>query len=52
VHALRFYQRAGFQLAAIRTGAVAEAGKIKPSIPQIGHEEIPIRDEIDLIRQL
>jgi ribosomal protein S18 acetylase RimI-like enzyme len=52
VHALRFYQRAGFQLAAVRTGAVAEARRIKPSIPQIGHEEIPIRDEIDLIRQL
>ena len=47
--ALRFYQRRGFRLAAIRPGAVDAARKLKPSIPPLGDYGIPIRDEIDLV---
>lgn len=46
--ALRFYQRSGFHLTALRPGAVAEARRHKPQIPELGHDGIPIRDEIDL----
>lgn len=46
--ALRFYQRAGFRLTALRPGAVDEARKVKPRIPEIGEDGIPIRDELEL----
>lgn len=48
VAALRFYQRRGFVLAALRPGAVVESRKIKPEIPLVGNDGIPIRDEIEL----
>lgn len=48
LHALRFYQKRGFVLAALHRGAVNEARKIKPEIPLIGLDGIPIRDEIEL----
>ena len=46
--ALRFYQRRGFRIVAVRPGAVDQARKIKPTIPAVGEYGIPIRDEIDL----
>jgi ribosomal protein S18 acetylase RimI-like enzyme len=50
--ALRFYQRAGFRLTALRPGAVEESRKIKPQIPELGHDDIPIRDELELEMEL
>lgn len=50
--ALRFYQRRGFRLAAIRPGAVDAVRRLKPSIPPLGDYGIPIRDEIDLVLRL
>jgi ribosomal protein S18 acetylase RimI-like enzyme len=50
VDALRFYQRRGFRLAALRPGAVDEARRIKPEIPQVGEHGIPLHDELDLVR--
>ena len=47
--ALRFYQRRGFVLAALRPGAVDDARRtIKPEIALTGLDDIPIRDEIEL----
>jgi GNAT superfamily N-acetyltransferase len=46
--ALRFYERRGFALVAVRRDAVAEARKLKPEIPLVGHLGIPIRDELEL----
>ncbi|HSO12280.1 MAG TPA: GNAT family N-acetyltransferase [Anaerolineales bacterium] len=48
LHALRFYQKRGFELVAVHRGAVNESRKIKPSIPLTGYDGIPIRDEIEL----
>jgi ribosomal protein S18 acetylase RimI-like enzyme len=48
VAALRFYQRRGFQLAALRPGAVDRTRQLKPEIPRTGDFGIPLRDEIDL----
>jgi ribosomal protein S18 acetylase RimI-like enzyme len=52
LRALRLYQRAGFRLHELRPGAVEQARRLKPSIPALGHDGIPLRDEIDLIRAL
>ena len=53
LQALRFYQRRGFRLVEVRAGAVDRSrATIKPSIPQIGEHDIPIRDEIVLERSI
>jgi ribosomal protein S18 acetylase RimI-like enzyme len=46
--ALRFYQKLGFRLSALRVGAVDAARSIKPQIPLVGNDGIPIRDELEL----
>jgi ribosomal protein S18 acetylase RimI-like enzyme len=49
VDALRFYQRRGFRLRAVRPGAVDEARRtLKPEIPAAGRYGIPLRDEVEL----
>jgi GNAT superfamily N-acetyltransferase len=48
LHALGFYQRRGFELVKIYRGAVNESRKLKPGIPLIGENSIPLRDEIEL----
>ena len=49
VDALRFYQRRGFQLAAVHRHAVDDSrSRLKPEIPVVGAYGIPIRDEIEL----
>ena len=52
LRALRLYQRTGFRLEALRPGAVDRARERKPSIPRTGDDGIPIRDELDLVREL
>jgi ribosomal protein S18 acetylase RimI-like enzyme len=46
--ALRFYQRRGFRLRALRPGAVDDARKLKPQIGAVGEYGIPRRDELEL----
>ncbi len=50
--ALRFYQRRGLRLVALRPGAVDRARVEKPAIPRIGDYGIPLHDEIDLARRV
>jgi ADP-ribose pyrophosphatase len=45
--AIGFYQKVGFQMAAVHPNALAVSRKLKPSIPQTGAEGLPIRDEIE-----
>lgn len=53
VDALRFYQRRGFRLRAIRPGAVDRSReRLKPEIPVVGDHGIPLRDELELVRYL
>lgn len=52
LRALRFYQRRGFVLRELRVGAVARSRQLKPEIPLIGADGIPIRDELVLERSL
>ena len=51
IDALRFYQRLGFCIRAVRIGAVDEARRLlKPSIGTYGAHGIPLRDELELVR--
>ena len=50
--ALRFYQRRGFRISAIRPGAVDRSRQRKPEIPRTGDFGIPLHDEIDLTCQI
>lgn len=53
LRALRFYQRRGLRLVALRPGAVEEARRtLKPEIPHRGEGGIPIRDELELELEL
>lgn len=45
---LIFWQRLGFRLVALRPDAVAASRLVKPSIPDLGENRIPVRDELDL----
>jgi ribosomal protein S18 acetylase RimI-like enzyme len=49
---LRFYQRRGFRIVAVRPDAVAASRRMKPGIPEVGEYGIPIRDEIELVLML
>ncbi len=48
LHALRFYQKRGFVIAAVHVNALAESRRLKPEIPLTGFDDIPLRDEIEL----
>ena len=50
--ALAFYQKRGFALQRVHPGAMDETRKLKPGIPLIGQNGIPLRDEIELCRDL
>jgi ribosomal protein S18 acetylase RimI-like enzyme len=52
LRAIRFYQRRGFRLIAVRVNALAESRRIKPSIPEVGMHGIPLRDELVFERPL
>ena len=47
IHAIRWYQKRGFTIAAIHVNALAESRKLKPEIPLLGNDGIPLRDEIE-----
>jgi len=52
IHALRFYQKRGFDIVALYRNAVYESRKIKPQIPIKGFDDIPILHEIEFEKLL
>ena len=48
LNALRFYQKRGFRLVAVHANALERSRRLKPQIPLIGQDGIPLRDEIEL----
>lgn len=52
LYALGFYQRRDFQLAGFFSNQVAVSRQIKPSIPLIGENNIPLRDELLLEKHI
>jgi GNAT superfamily N-acetyltransferase len=52
MRALRFYQRRGFRLVALKAGALDRSRELKPEIPATGMHGIPLSDELVLARDL
>ncbi len=50
--ALQFYQKRGFDIIRLYHNAVEESRKIKPQIPLVGANGIPIKHEIELEMKL
>ncbi|MFL5662297.1 MAG: GNAT family N-acetyltransferase, partial [Ktedonobacteraceae bacterium] len=48
LEALRFYQKRGFTLVTVHRHAVDAAHQLKPRIPLIGNDQLPLYDEIEL----
>lgn len=46
--ALKFYQKRGFCLVKVHRNALELSRKLKPEIPKIGLNGIPLRDELEL----
>lgn len=47
INAIRFYQKKGFDLVAIHINAMEASRRLKPSIPLIGMDNIPIKHELE-----
>jgi ribosomal protein S18 acetylase RimI-like enzyme len=47
LHALRFYQRRGWDWIAMHRDAVVESRRLKPEISLLGADDIPIRHELE-----
>ena len=45
--AIRFYQKRGFHLVDVHPNSVQNSRSLKPCIPELGLEDIPIRDELE-----
>lgn len=52
LRALQFYQKRGYCLTKIYPNAMDEVRKVKPDIPLLGENNIPLRDEIELEKRL
>ena len=52
IGAIRFYQKKGFELIALHVNAIEEARVIKPCIPLIGMDKIPIKHELEFEMRL
>jgi RimJ/RimL family protein N-acetyltransferase len=46
--AIRFYQRRGWRLVAVHRDALEQSRRLKPEIPLVGNDGIPLRDEIEM----
>ena len=48
MRALQFYQKRGYCLTKLYPNAMEEVRKLKPNVPDLGDNDIPLRDEIEL----
>src|SRR5262249_7106598 len=47
-HAMRFYQKNGFDIVQLHYNAVLKSRSLKPEIPATGFDEIPLKHEFEL----
>ena len=45
-----FYQKRGYCLSKLYPNAIDEVRKVKPNVPKLGDNDIPLRDEVELER--
>ena len=50
--ALRFFQRRGYRITAVRVDGMEAIRTLKPGVPEIGRYGIPVNDEIELEKDL
>ena len=48
MRALQFYQKRGYCLSKLYPNAMDEVRKVKPNVPDVGDNDIPLRDEVEL----
>ena len=46
-NAIRFYQKRGFEWVGFYRNSMDDSRKLKPEIPQLGEDNIPIKHEIE-----
>ncbi len=52
MRALQFYQKRGYFLTKLYPNAMEEVRKLKSNVPILGNNEIPLRDELELEKNL
>ncbi|MFW9800408.1 MAG: GNAT family N-acetyltransferase [Candidatus Thorarchaeota archaeon] len=52
LEALGFYQKRGYSIASVYSNAIEKSRQLKPEIPLVSESGIPIRDEIELEKEL
>lgn len=52
LRAIGFYQKRGFEMAAVHRHALEVTRRLKPGVPEIGRDGIPLRDEIEFEMRL
>ena len=52
LNAIGFYQKRGFHLSHLYVNAMAYVREIKPNIPELGDNGIPLRDELEFEMEL
>ena len=52
MNALRFYQKRGFRIVSVHRDTIEKGRALKPEIPLIGYNGIPIHTELELERTL
>lgn len=52
INAIRFYQRICYRITKIHLDAVAKSRELKPEIPMIGENGIPILDELEFVKYI
>lgn len=52
MRALQFYQKRGYCLTKLYTNSMDEVRRVKPNVPELGDNDIPLRDEIELEKLL
>ena len=52
MRALQFYQKRGYCLTKLYPNAMDEVRRVKPNVPILGENDIPLRDEIELEKNI
>jgi GNAT superfamily N-acetyltransferase len=52
LRAIAFYMRHGYRLVAVHLDAMERVRAMKPGVPEIGHENLPLQDVMELVKEM
>ncbi|RLC56327.1 MAG: GNAT family N-acetyltransferase [Chloroflexi bacterium] len=52
LRAIAFYVRHGYRIVAVHLDVMERVRQLKPEVPTTGHDGLPLRDVIELVKQL